>query len=544
MLRWLFMRHLRDRRRWLQFPFALACLWTGLLASAWASGVEKIPVYGIELVDFVSHPEQGIDQQEVIDLAFGQLATLGYRASLDELHGIADALTRYMRERGLQFSYAYLPEQRLDGGTLQIRFVEGKLGDIKVLKANSDGERDALSRQFDDLLGEPIIQDEFEERMRWLQAEPNLDVFGYFSRGSAVGESRLNLRVKRFEHWMVDLSADNYGTSSTGRYRTIVQATLFNPANRLDTLSLGVLHTFGRQNAESNTYGFLGYDLPLWNLNHRLGLSVGNNLFQVGGDFAALDLEGDARTASMEYSHRYYFGNRSQQFWGLTALYKTTDFSSVLNDPLLEQDEEIRGGSLFWRLFGVSRSGQSRVGVAATHTGGEYQTDGVTGDGKESFHKEELSFSGETAVGWGKAMGSQWRLTVRGQYTIDPLPVSEQASFSGAYAVRSIEAGFFGADRIAIANAEWRLPWLLPAPGSGAWRLTPLLIADAGYGEKLNPREVSDRVNAWGWGVGLEGQVLSRVQFKVLALDLAEAEIESRTRVDQMDVLAEVSCAL
>lgn len=532
---------------WLpSLPGRIIFLWLFLCAStAWSAqslAQQKVKVTDVELVGFIEHPKHGVLQWEAVQIVTRELKARRYLLTLDELNLIADQITLYLREHGYQFSYAYLPQQNLANEVLRIQVVQGTLGDIQILNTDNAHLRETLHDAVADLLGQPLYAPELEYRMRELKRDPRLGVFGYYSRGAEPGDARLNLRVESYEPWRMNIQADNYGVPTTGEYRTIIQLSRFNPLQRLDQLTVGALQAIGEDSTERNTYGYLSYESPLWNSSNRLLVSAGNNLFQVGGNFGALELEGDATIAQTNFTHHMQPSGLTRQSWGIGAQHKATDMASALHDPLLEQDETVTGVQVFWRLQGVGPRGHWQYSIGAGLHGGEFEIDSIT-DGRESYRKTDFSMSTQWQIATEHRLSCMLSGSLRGQWSSNALPVSEKAALSGAFAVRSIDAGFFAADRLALATLEWRLPRLLNGSKKHRWQWTPLILVDGGYGERLQSDQLQDRAHTWGAGAGLEIQGWKLFTARILGLELIESNTRSGIEPHHKSLLAEAALA-
>lgn len=517
---------------------SLILLVISLLPFSIASAKSNTHISTVELVDFIERPELGITQQKVIDLVWHSLNKKRSDLSEDDLLALADVATNYFRSKGFQFATAYLPEQNLSDGVLKIAIIEGKLGDIQC-PGETDAERDyacsSIKNIFSDLLGQPVYEPEFSSRLQQLRIDPRIDVFGYFSRGSKPGEARVNFKVKKFNRWQFSANVDNFGNPATGKNRLNLKAALFSPLHRLDTLMVGAVHSQGSDSSEASTYGYIAYDMPLWNLSNRLSLFIGNNLFEIGGDFRTLELEGDSRVGVIEYQHNW--GDKLwQQRLSIAAQTIKTDYKSAFNSPSLEPDEEEVGGRVSWQVNKLSASGHSQVTNLLSYVGGQYSSNQFAGD--RQFEKLELAFSAQTFFALNNRFANQWRIAVAGQYSDKNLPNAEQRSFSGINGVRAIEAGYFGGDRLVHSAIEWRFPRLFGEWEN--WRFQPLFFIEGAYGEKILDGNVFDRTHATGTGLGLELSGYDKFFARIYIMDLIDSYSLSNTPVSKMSVLAEL----
>ncbi len=495
----------------------------------------KVHISAVEFVDFIERPKLDITQKTATDLIWTELKKQHFCLTEDAMLSVADIVTIYLRDRGFQFATAYLPEQNLSSGTLKIAILEGKLGDIQFPGEQRGYVRASIKSVFSDLLGQPVYEPEFSRRLHQLRADPRLNVFGYFSRGSKTGEARVNFKIKKFDRWQFSTYVDNFGNPATGKNRLNLKASLFSPLNRLDTLMVGALHSQGSDSTEASTYGYIAYELPLWDLSNRLSLFIGNNLFEIGGDFRTLELEGDSKVGVIEYSHEWG-GRLLQQSVSIAAQAIKTDYKSIYNSPSLEPNEDEIGGRIRWKLSKLSASGLSQVTNLLGYIGGQYNSNQFDGD--RQFGKLELAFSAHTLFAVNSRFANQWRFTVSGQYSEKVLPNAEQRSLSGINGVRAIEAGYFSGDRLVHSAIEWRFPGLFGDWKN--WQFQPLIFIEGAYGEKLLDSNVSDRTHATGAGLGLELSGYDKFFARIYTMDLIDSYSLSNTAANKMHVLAEL----
>ena len=509
-----------------------------LLPLSIANAKSEISITSIEWENFIERAELEVTQKKAADLVWHSLKqALKQNSHLTEndLLAAADVVTKYLRDKGFKFATAYLPEQNLSGGRLKIAIIEGKLGDIQCPGEEREYACASIRNAFSDLLGQPVYEPEFTKRLNQLRLDPRVDLFGYFSRGSKIGETRVNFKVKKFQRWQFSASLDNFGNPATGKNRLNLKSSLFSPLDRFDTLMAGLSLSKGDDGSEMNAYGYVAYDLPLWNLSNRLSLFIANNLFDVGGDFTTLELEGDSRVAVIEYKHDW--GDRFlQQSIGVAAQYIETDYKSAFNSPSLEPDEDEIAGKISWRFSKFSSSGLSNITSRLSYVGGQYSSNQFAE--KRDFEKFDLAFSIQTLFAPKSMLANQWRLSINGQYSEKPLPNAEQRSLSGINGVRAIESGYFSGDRLGYSAVELRFPRLF-----GEWentRAQPLIFIDGAYGEKLQGNQVYDRSHASGVGIGLEFRSNETFYGRIYVMDLLESYSLSNTAAEKMSVLAEL----
>ncbi|MCZ2159172.1 ShlB/FhaC/HecB family hemolysin secretion/activation protein, partial [Bartonella sp. 220] len=139
----------------------------------------------------------------------------------NDINKVLKAVTMLYVKRGYIAVRAYLPEQDLRGGHLQIVVVEGEIEDITL-----DGhkverqERGEITTAFPNLIGHPANLRAIEQgldqinRLFSRQATLNLEA------GKVFGGSILDLRITKQKAWSFTVSSDNLGAHATGLYQT------------------------------------------------------------------------------------------------------------------------------------------------------------------------------------------------------------------------------------------------------------------------------------------------------------------------------------
>lgn len=508
-----------------------------------ARPAETVSVGRIEPGPFTPYPEHHITAETLARVISDERAKYSERMSLEQLQAVADAVTHYYREQGYRFHYAYLPPQQSDSGVVELSIVEVKLGDITV--QNAGGHRDAqIQAVFAPWLGQPVHQPSIDQAMYLLKDQPGIDVSGYYSRGSAPGEVRLNARAGSSDMLQSWVHADNFGTESTGEKRAMLQLAWHNPTGGFDEVSLALLHSPG----DDNTYGYLGYQHPLGrSLRHSVGASVSNNRFAVGeGEFSALGLDGKADIWQLHSTHVVMRSQSSKQQLRFTAASKATDYNSAVDDCSIEQDEQASVFGAYWSLQQqpmASARGQSlQLGVV----GGDYRIDCLT-VGDEQFMKGQLNWQGYYSFSPGdRPHWHQLVMNVNAQYSGGRLPSFEQTVLTGYYSVRTVKPGLFSADRGALTSLEWhvhnlfgnRYPrWL----GS----IDSFVYVDAGWGVKLDlADQVYGRAQLSGVGVGLRARLGKGFDLSLVAGDTLHDDVDDVTVVEDISLLMELNYKL
>ncbi len=139
---------------------------------------------------------------------------------LADLQAGTDRITQYYKKQGYFLAKAYLPQQKLENGTLVIRVLEGKLG--KVILMNQSKLKDTTIQRYTDQIPlEQALQQQQSNQTLLLisdlsgvgQIQANLQA------GEETGQTDLVLDILGQPTWLGRIGVDNSGSRYTGKYR-------------------------------------------------------------------------------------------------------------------------------------------------------------------------------------------------------------------------------------------------------------------------------------------------------------------------------------
>lgn len=394
--------------------------------------------------------KHGITLSSIAKMANRLRAKHPKRMRFEQLQEIADAITLFLREKGYKFHYAFIPPQKTKSGFITISIVEVSLDDVHVTNDTYFPSK-RVSDLFRDLLQKPLFQPNVERLVRALRREQGISIFPYYSRGSKPQSVRLNIKVSAKERLNAGLTIDNHGSSSSGKNRALAQVALFNPLNRFDSLSFGMQQSYGEA---QNNYGYVFYNTALVNLNHELSAYVSNSVFEIGGEFSALELEGDASLSEVSYTNHFFYGEKIHQSLSLSYAEKYNDFTSGFNDTAAEPDEGVKSLKVSWDVDYSSEMGDQKF--QASFYSGEFTLSGQT-ENRFDFERFVFSYEHFRRFQFGKHF---YALEANFSYKHSEtrLPSFERTSLTGSSGVRGFEPGQFSADEAKVFALHLHLP--------------------------------------------------------------------------------------
>ncbi|WP_369992132.1 ShlB/FhaC/HecB family hemolysin secretion/activation protein [Pseudomonas xanthosomatis] len=234
------------------------------------------PVQDIEIkgADNLSVPERERLLRPYTDQCLG----------VSQLNALLKSITARYIEMGLVTSRAYLPQQNLATGHLQILVVEGRLEKLNVASDSHLTERE-LSMAFPGQPGDLVNLRELEQMVDQLNRLPSNKAQMELKPGKNVGGSEVEVTNTAQKPWRAGLSRNNGGQRSTGEQQMGLTFDWDNPLGLADQLSLRGNHDVMSDHQHTSRSTALYYNLPWgwWNFTYSLSQSEYRSQIPVNG---------------------------------------------------------------------------------------------------------------------------------------------------------------------------------------------------------------------------------------------------------------------
>ncbi len=199
---------------------------------------------------------------------------IGKTASLAELRGVADAITKLYLDAGYLTSRALLSEQTISNGVVNIRVVEGRLEDIQV-EGNKGLLKNYITGRIRLGATVPLNANNLEEQLRLLKVDPLFkNVSASLQPGQAEGSSILVVRVDQARRPNGSFGIDTNSPPSIAPERGFLNLSYQNLSGIGDTIyaSYAVGTNLGTFDwGASNTYE-IGYVAPFNAMNGTISI--------------------------------------------------------------------------------------------------------------------------------------------------------------------------------------------------------------------------------------------------------------------------------
>ncbi len=372
-----------------------------------------------------------------------------------QLQGAAAAVAEVYRKAGWVVR-AYLPEQDIVGGVVNIRIVEAVFGGTKIEGAAP--QRVSLARiqailNAHQKVGEFLNADELDRALLVAGDLPGVGVSGTLRDSARPGETDLVLRVTDALPIKGNVSADNNGSRSTGTSRLNADLYFNSLLGQGDQISSSFILS------EGSNYLRVGATFPVGPKGWRVGANTSALTYRiVAPEFAALNATGSSYSGGIEANYPLIRTQQQNLYFNANADHKTYDNQSngavsshynanTVSLGLSGNRVDNLGGGGSNNASAVMTMGQLDLGGSPNQAAdaASARTEGV-------FNKLHYSLSRQ------QVLDNNWSLyaALSGQWADTNLDSSEKFYLGGASGVRAYPANEVGGAIGQLFNLEVR----------------------------------------------------------------------------------------
>lgn len=466
-----------------------------------------------------------------------------------DFEGLNDAATKiraYYRSRGYFLAQAYLPQQAIRNGSVEIGVIEGRIGEVEL-------DRKPGTRFADSLLvgiigshlktGQVITETGLERPLLIINDLPGSQVTSEIRPSKTMGAADVRVNVEetggRFNGFV---DADNHGNRFTGEYRTGANLNWNTP------FGYGDQATFrGFVSDEGMWYTRFAYLIPVGYLGTRVGASFSKFEYRLAKDFASLRGNGEGEVKNI-YAFHPLIRTRNANFILQVSYEDKKLIDRIESQNSIEQRDISSGKVGFVGDFrdGFLGGGLNAYGVTWTH--------GDLGIEPTSVLALDVGPTGHNTYGRFAKYNVDARrlqritdsasllLAISGQRATKNLASAEKFSLGGPNGVRAYPVGEATADIGLIATAEGR--YIVPNYKIFGGDLTLLAFYDHGWARINETALASDTENhraigGYGFGAsaGQDGNFIVRAS-AAWATSGGKPQSDPATRVPRVWVQA------
>ena len=165
--------------------------------------------------------------------------SVGVETTLSAFNQTVDKVTAYCRSNGYPASAAFLPAQESTDGTVTIKVIPGRYGEVRIENNSRLSERVIRGFLHGLKQGDIIRTAALETALYSISDISGAKAIGVLSPGKDFGTSDLTVRVEDGKRSNTVLYAENYGSKNSGEYRFGVQESLYNLGGTGARMNLG-----------------------------------------------------------------------------------------------------------------------------------------------------------------------------------------------------------------------------------------------------------------------------------------------------------------
>ena len=414
----------------------------------------------------------------------------GKKLDFSQLRNITKAITNLYVSKGYITSGAFIAEQEIVDGVINVRVVEGKLEDINIkglkhLQENyvrsfisstptqtpdTDLENTSSSEQLPALNIQNI-----ESELNLLKRDPSIaNLEAELVKGTEPNLSVLLIEIEETSPYNAKLSFDNYRSPSVGEFQ-----------GTLETDYRNLIGVSDRAFAQYNiTEGFdaysVGYGLPINSKNGTVNFEYRNGDSKIIEDsFEEADIRAEADTVSLQYRQPIIYKSQREVALGLAFERQNSETFVLDNEPFSFTSGPQQGQSVVsvLKLTGdwIERSSNSVFGVNSELNFGLDVFDATVNENGP----DGLFFSWFGQAQWTKALNQNKDLLfvtrLATQLSPDSLLPLEQFTLGGVGTVRGYRQNQEVGDNAVVGTIEVYIPLINDGASSSNLNLIPFL---------------------------------------------------------------------
>jgi hemolysin activation/secretion protein len=440
--------------------------------------------------------------------------SVGKELNFEGLNDAANVIQHLYRERGYFLAVAFLPQQQIQNGVVEITVLEGRVGSVTLEMPPHAHMRESLPRGILNSYIKPgalITETGLERPLLLINDLAGVNVT------SALGPSKnvigaADVKVKLVEdakrvNGYVDF--DNGGNRFTGEFRAGVNV------NVNDIAGYGDLFSYrGFVSDERMNFGRAAYVVPVGYWGTRVGLSYTAFDYRLAKEFAKVDAYGKGEVSTL-YALHPFLRTRNANFL-VQAAYETKSLQDYnkLNDQL--NDKHIQHNIQTGKLGGIGdfrdgvfgggfnsyslnfTEGRLKLGPGGVLAADQTAPTGLFTAG--DFHKTNAEYKRLQRI----TGDLNLLFSYSSQYASKNLASAEKFSLGGPNGVRAYPVGEATGDSGYLVSAELR--YLLPKFKVAQGDVTLLAFYDMGNVQSNQRALASDTANLRGlagYGLGL-----------------------------------------
>ena len=426
----------------------------------------------------------------------------GYELTFPQLLQARSAITEFYVNQNYVTSGAFIPEQTMQAGIVEIQVVEGRLEDIQVT-GNQRLNPNYVKRRLAIAGSSPLNIERLLEGLQLLQLNPLIETIdAELSAGITPGSNLLEVKIEEADPFQTQFTLDNGRSPNVGSFRQQVEISHANLLGQGDDLRVGFANTRGSESLN------LGYTWPINPRNGTVSLNFGASWSRVIEDsFDILNIKSNSQFLELTVRQPLY--QTPTEEFALSFIASRQESEATFNPantgetPFLSRGSDLDGetkiSALRFAQDWVKRSDRQVIAARSQLSLGL----DLLGSTVKENSPDGRFFAWRGQAQWVRLLAPDTLFLLRGDVQLADRPIAslEQISLGGQRTVRGYPQDELLTDSGALMSAEVRLPIYRNANLDGLLQIAPFVDIGVGWnesGETLDPNTLV------GIGLGLE----------------------------------------
>lgn len=349
---------------------------------------------------------------------------IGQKISLATLNQIAADITSFYRNNGYILTRAVVPPQRIKGGNVIIRIVEGHINEVRI---EGEGAGDALIKAYGDKIraAKPLDVKTLERYLLLMEDLPGVEARAVLQPSATMpGASDVVVNVTR-DRYEFAATLDNRGSRFLGPQQLGLTAAFNNMLSANAQTQARVVSTA----SDELIFGELRHEEQLGTEGTKLVVSASHIQTRPEFTLEPFEIVGKSSALSAGVSHPYLRSRRENLFFNGDFTLRNVNVDSLDQDLYYDKTRVLTLGAAYDFVDSLSSVNRLEANVhrgfgAGTKINAQPNS---RANASASFYK----FTGRASriqpvMGSWSVMGS-----ASGQYSADPLTASEEFAIGG-----------------------------------------------------------------------------------------------------------------
>jgi len=415
------------------------------------SGVAQAVCLPIERIDVA-----GVTQFSAQDASAWVDDYQGRCLAVSEFDEILERITTAYIEAGFILSRAYLPEQDLSDGQLDLSVVEGELAKIRI---NGQEQPSWSANLFPGQIGKPVNLRNVEQGLDAIQDMPRWSAEMAFESGEKAGETVLDITAVTSKKTQLKFTSNNQGTDESGQWITGLSLDSSNLFGRNETWEIGGTRSLSpgpisfHYDGDINRSGYLRLKFPYGRNTFKISRSWSDYRLTIPGTISPIPTHGYTHGQAFQWKRQTYRDQTNKQ--NITVdLDVSTNANFIQGTYINASSRRLATLKLTYGDEGPAFGGQLTRSFSfdfgLPNFGAEHSSNQPVGAPNAQYKRIVVVYDFEKPLTfWGQKVN--WASTFKAQFSTDRLYGGQQFSIGGLSTVRG--------SRIALARGSSGILW-------------------------------------------------------------------------------------